>query len=61
MVFWKRGGPMGSESTKEIRDGSVAAGVCGDKEDHGDKRCGIEALGHRSGSIGVEMGCLGKR
>lgn len=42
---------MGSESTIEIRDGFVAAGVCGDREDHGDKRCGMEALWHRSGSI----------
>lgn len=61
MGFWKRAGPMGSESTIEIRDGFGVAGVCGDREDHGDQRCGIEALGHKNWSIGVEMGCLGKR
>lgn len=46
---------MGSESTIEIRDGFVAAGVCGNRESHGDKRLGIEALGHRNGSIDGEM------
>lgn len=54
----KISGPMGSESTIEIRDGFVAAGGCGNREDLRDKRSGREALGHRNGSKGVEMGCL---
>lgn len=51
---------MGSESTIEIRDGFVAARGCGNREDLGDKRSGREASGHRNGSIGVEIGCLGR-
>lgn len=51
---------MGSESTIEIRDGFVAAGGCGNREDLGDKRWGREASGHRNGSEGVEVCCLGR-
>lgn len=51
---------MGSESTIEIRDGFVKAGACGNREDLGDKRSGREASGHRNGSKGVEMCCLGR-
>lgn len=60
MGFWKRSGPMGSESTTEIRDGFGIAGVCGDREDHGDKRCGIEALGHRNESNKCRDGLFGE-
>lgn len=58
--YGKRGGPMVSESTIEIRDGFVAAGGCGNREDLRDKRSGREASGHRNGSKGVEMCCLGR-
>lgn len=51
---------MGSESTIEIRDGFVKAGACGNREDLGDKRSGREASGHRNGSKGIEMCCLGR-
>lgn len=59
MGFWKRAGPTGSESTVEIRDGFGVAGVCGDREDHGDQRCGIGAQERvyrcRDGFFGEEI------
>lgn len=50
---------MGSESTIEVRDGVVQPGTVG-TERTSEMRSGREASGHRNGSIGVEMGCLGR-